>query len=125
MVFPKFGKGYNGSGFDTGFYYADLLFESLEGKEFIVIDDLRFWEELIKVTKLKGVVYKIQATPEVRKSRGWQPNPIVDNDLSETEMDLAPHTFWELTGGGGLFNNEANTDNKFRKQIYSLLSQHF
>lgn len=101
------------------------MFDSLAGKEFVVIDDLRFWEELVKITQVKGVIYKVQSSPTIRKARGWVPNKQIDEDLSEAELDLAPYTFYKLTGGGGIFNNELDSDAKLRSQIYNILTKHF
>lgn len=106
-------------------YWAKRLFTLLEHIDSVVITDLRFIEELTLVIQNKGVVYKVQANPEVRKARGWVPNPYVDNHISQTEMDLSPYTFWQLTKGGGLFNNELEGDSIIRGQVHKLLNSHF
>lgn len=108
---------------DSGFWAKKLFDTYKEG--YFVIDDLRFIEELQELVLLGGVVYKLQANPEVRKARGWIPNSFVDTHYSETEMDLSPHTFYVLTSGGGIFNNETDGDAKLRGQIYKLLNLHF
>lgn len=108
-------------------YWAKQLFTLLEdwGNDKYVICDLRFIEECQLIVQNKGVIYKVQANPEVRKARGWVPNPLIDNDRSETEMDLSPYTFFAISKGGGIFNNEQGTDNLIRKQIYDILNRHF
>jgi phosphomevalonate kinase len=107
------------------YHWANLLFEKVLSTDNIVIDDLRFIEELHTIIKNKGIVYKMQAELEIRKQRGWIPNPYIDNDITETEMDLSPYTFWELTKGGGIFNNEIGADTKLRGQLLSIMAIHF
>lgn len=105
-------------------YWAKKLVKNIQS-DHVVIDDLRFLEELEQVVKLNGLVYKVHANPEVRKARGWVHDARVDEHYSETEMDLSPYTFYTLTGGGIIYNNEINTDHKLRGQIYKLLNTHF
>lgn len=105
-------------------YWAERLVENITS-EFVVIDDLRFIEELREVVKLKGLAYTVHANPEVRKARGWIFDAKVDEHYSETEMCLSPYTFFCLTGGGVIYNNEIATEHKLRAQIYKLLATHF
>lgn len=104
-------------------FWAKASFHENKNKESVVYADLRFLEECELIVKSKGVIYKVQANPEVRKARGWIPNPEIDRHPSECELDLSPHTFWTISKGGGLFNN--TTEDKLRKEINFILNHHF
>lgn len=103
-------------------FFVKELFDLAEGMEYIVIDDIRFIEELAEVKKRGGIIYKVDASPKVRKERGWEYMPEVDNSLSETELgDLSAHTMDVF--GGILFNN--GSEEQLRKDLRQLLLKHF
>ena len=105
--------------------WAKTLFQNVKEDDYIVIDDLRFIEELQMIMKFKGIVYKIMADPRVRAARGWKPDPAIDEHYSELEMDLSSDTFHKLTRGGGIYNNDASGEAKLRGQVYQILMDHF
>lgn len=106
-------------------YFAKRLFEQIPENEFTVIDDLRFIEELQLCLSRRAVIFKVHADSRLRKQRGWYPNPVIDNDYSETEMDLSGDTLRTITSGAGgiLFNTK---DEEYLKiQIEEVLNRFF
>jgi len=86
------------------FYFANYLFDMLEGlPNHFIIDDLRVIEEL-QVGKQRGAIpYRIHADNNTRKARGWYYRPEIDDHFTETEMDLTAETYRAL-GGDYIFN---------------------
>lgn len=103
-------------------YFIDKLFESVKGN--IVIDDMRFIEELAAVTKRGGITYKISCTEAIRQSRGYVYTPDIDDDLSETELgrDCSIETL-RVLGGGVVYNNK--TEDDLRKEMELVFRKHF
>jgi phosphomevalonate kinase len=104
-------------------YFVDLLFAENAAEQCVVIDDLRFSNELEAVLKRGGTVYQVYADPYVRKSRGWLFNRDVDTDVSELELgSLSSQTMLAL-GGGLIWNNGSRES--LRPQLYDILAKHF
>lgn len=103
-------------------YFINKLFETVQGN--IVIDDMRFIEELAAVTKRGGITYKISCTEVVRQSRGYVYTPDIDDDLSETELgrDCSVDTL-RVLGGGVVYNNTSEED--LRKEMELVFKKHF
>lgn len=88
------------------FIWINKLFEEITPGSHVVIDDMRSLHELEYIVKLGGKPYKVEASKETREKRGYKYNSVIDDHLSETEMDLCFHTFYTL-GGSGWFNNKS------------------
>lgn len=73
-------------------------FDKLTKKsEHIVCDDLRFFNELIYFMKKKATIIRVHADTKIRKQRGWVLNPLIDNHISETDLDMSLDT-WRAIG---------------------------
>ena len=104
-------------------FFVNALFENyVDEADNIVIDDVRFIEELAAIKKRGGIIYKVEASNTIRKARGWEYNADVDENLSETELgDLSAHTM--AVYGGILFNN--GSEEQLRKDVRQVLVKHF
>lgn len=106
-------------------YYARKLFEKVGPEDFVVIDDLRFVEELSACLQHNAVIYKVHCEPHQRNRRGYFPSA-ADTDISETELAfLTGYDLQKMTGGRGgtLFNTR--DEDYLRQQIRMPLSEHF
>lgn len=98
------------------------LFASVSVNEHIVIDDMRTIEELQAVKKVGGKPYKVHASHSSREMRGYKYNPVIDNGILETEMDLSGDTFMKL-GGGQIFNTGSRA--YLKNQLFDLVRKEF
>lgn len=92
-------------------YFAQLWLETVENikPSAVIIDDLRFFEELKVISQYNCHVFRVTASNEVRVKRGWVPGD-KDNHISETELgDVSEETLKSYRGG--LIVN--NYENKF------------
>lgn len=102
-------------------YFAKKLFENLADNCYVVIDDLRFLEELKICVENQAAIYLIYADNPRRRSRGWVFNPEIDEERSETDLDLSAYILKELTNGRGgwIFNNSGKLE--FRDEVEHLV----
>ncbi len=70
-------------------YWAKKWWSLVQDMEFVLAEDLRFLEECQIVVQNGGVIYKVHAEPEVRKQRGWIPDPAIDNHYSVNYYELS------------------------------------
>lgn len=103
-------------------YFAKRLFEGLSDSDCIVISDLRFIEELKEIVDRGGLVLNVQSSYGERSKRGWVYDSLIDNDYSETELDLSRQTYHCL-GGDVILNNSSDQD--LRKEIFRQLKNNF
>lgn len=106
------------------YYFAEKLFERVRPNDLVVIDDLRFIEELAMCVQKSAVIYKVHAEPHHRVARGWKYSE-VDDHYSETELDYSGYLFHQVTGGKGgtIFNTR--DDAYLRMQLIGILKAHF
>ena len=106
--------------------FARPVIKASEKDELTIIDDLRFIEELQLIIESGGVVVKVVSEPIDRKSRGWIYSYEIDEDYSETEMDLSIETFLAITSGRAeqVFNNLKSRETP-DEQISAILRQWF
>lgn len=103
-------------------YFVKSLFDNILEYENIIIDDVRYIEELEAIWNRKGVIYKVEAETKVLESRGWKYTLGVDDDLGETELgSLSPHTF--LPYGGFIYNNKGKEP--LKSDLIKLYDKHF
>jgi phosphomevalonate kinase len=93
------------------FFYARGLFSMLDShpEGDYVIDDLRTIEELEMGVKRGATPHKVEADDVPRKFRGWIPNPTIDDDFTEQEMQLSAQTY-RVFGGTVIANNSQSLD---------------
>lgn len=106
-------------------YFARALFEGVGPEQYIVIDDLRFIEELDLCLKRDAVVFKVYSESRQRALRGHFPSP-ADADISETELSfLSGYDWWKLTGerGGVLYNTK--DESYLRDQVHKVMQRYF
>lgn len=85
-------------------FFIRETFKLIDMCDFVIIDDLRTIEEFRAVVEFGGKPFRIFASPEIRRDRGWIYAPSIDNDLTETEMDLSAETYFRF-GGKWIYNN--------------------
>jgi phosphomevalonate kinase len=112
---------------DDRYYFAKKLFASVQNGEYILIDDLRFIEELELCLQRDAVVFKVYSDPHLRRERGWIYNREIDEDFSETELDLPGQYFYDLTKGkGGVIYNTRKDDNYYLgEQLAKIIAGYF
>lgn len=76
------------------YYFADAMMDCIRLEEYVMIDDLRFFEELQRVQENNGFKLRLVCSNQARALRGWEFKPGVDDEASETEMDAVPLGLW-------------------------------
>lgn len=100
--------------------FIDFLMNKISDNENIVIDDVRYIEELSSIKKRGGTPIKITVENAVRAKRGWSYDSLIDNDFSESELgDLSAHTLDKL-GGYHIYNNKTIDDLYLQVQLILL-----
>jgi phosphomevalonate kinase len=108
------------------FVFAENLFNKVTKDIYVVIDDMRFIEELQLLCLEGGIAYRVYAENHIRSARGWRYDPNIDDDLSETELgDSSGYTMRQATRGGIIFNNTLRGEIEITAQLEVLLSRHF
>lgn len=72
------------------YYWAEEFYKKHSAADSIVIGtDLRFCSELeyLRDQGARVITIRVVASDEARASRGWRPNPKVDTDPSECDLD--------------------------------------
>lgn len=108
------------------FVFVNTLINSLEENNYYVIPDVRFLCELQSIVVLSGVVYKVHTEPHMRSKRGWKFDPVIDNDISETEIgSLSSDTFKQCCDGGYIFNTLEDDESYVSNQLREIVRKHF
>jgi len=103
-------------------FFIRSLFENILDYESVVIDDLRYIEELEEIWNRDGVIFKVEAEKKILEARGWKFTPGVDDELGETELgSLDPHTFIPY---GGYFYNNSSTE-ALKLELHKIYTKHF
>lgn len=106
------------------YYFAKKLFSTLVDGESVVIDDMRFIEELHMAVQRGAYVYKIHSERHDRVKRGWKFTPGVDDETSECELDISGYSLRLAAGGRGgtIFNTRDNEPEYISRQVRDTLS---
>jgi phosphomevalonate kinase len=103
-------------------YFAKMLLDQVLSNDFVVIDDVRFVQELKLIRQAGGIVYQVYSDPHKRAERGWEFDPIIDTDISETELGWLTAETFHLLGGGRIYNNHSTKE--LRNEIFNVLLRH-
>lgn len=105
-------------------HFTDLLFAQILPMDNIVIDDVRlFDEEIMRIRKEGGVVWRVYMERQKRLDKGMVANSVTDNSRFETESDLPADCYLSLFGTGWVFNNKGITD--LYPIAETLIKRHF
>lgn len=102
-------------------YFAKLWLETIQDikPSAVIIDDLRFFEELKVISQYNSHVFRVTASDKVRMARGWIPGP-KDDHISETELgDVTEETLKSYRGG--LIVNNFSSKEELNPVTASLL----
>lgn len=107
------------------FVWAESYFNSYFNSELVVCDDMRLLEELQLLCMFGGAAYRVWAEPHQRRAWGWDYDPAIDEEISETDLTrLSAHTLLVCTGGGFIYNTSSGKDHLY-PQITQILGKHF
>lgn len=104
------------------YIFINKLFESVGEDESIVIDDLRLFRELEFLLKKKTVIYRVTAENHIRRARGWEYNPDIDEHITEKDLDLSQYTY--LCLGGGIITNNGSIE-ELKQKTLGIIKKHF
>lgn len=70
-------------------YWVDKVFAAHGGARIVIIIDWRFYAEKDRLRDFgaRVICVHVRADEETRRRRGWIPNPVIDNDETETALD--------------------------------------
>lgn len=102
--------------------WVDYALSDGQDADVIVISDFRFKNELKYVKHYyqdrnedyQVFTVKLTASKEVRQRRGWNPNPVVDNDPSECDLD-------EWIGHWTFQNDDDTKPHDLARLLYSYI----
>lgn len=108
------------------FIFVNRMVDKLVEGYYYVVTDVRFLSELQTIILLGGCVYKVHADRHIRARRGWTYNPVVDEDISETEVgELSSDTLRSCAKGGFIYNTKEDDHNNIQTQLKEIIKAHF
>ena len=106
-------------------FFIEHLFEGISEKDFVVLDDLRFVEDLAFLVKNGAKIYCLHSENNHRKARGWIYNPDIDDSSAEHELNISADSMISATSGkGGIIYNTRDFD-YLKFQLSKILAEHF